>query len=375
MSFIVDILPYLKKDFDITLWGVSADGERDEGEIYISSGRYPFRVFSDVKTGRRLVPNIVRVVWNLGTRVEEILSEAYDIIYFHGIPLSYPFLRKKQRGKCPKIVNHVHGITNPFSVSGKKLVQNALMIRLYEKYRRWVVEKSDLVLLASDIKGYEDFLKQYESSVSANKIRHIPNFADPNIFVKTDKEQVRNKLGQAHGTSIFVNAGRLSPQKDPALLIESFACLRHEKGVDAQLVLIGDGELRPQIEKLIESKRLSSNVFLTGRLPREEIAQWLNAADVYVYTSHGNGFPIALVEAALCGLPIVTTDIVGVHDIVIEDETGYLVQRREPRDIADKMAVALRNRGRMETCAIERAREFTPQMTASRITEALKSLL
>ncbi len=374
LSFILDIIPYFKKDFDITLWGVSTDTDIKEDEIIAGGERFPLKIYSNIKTNKKFVPNLVRVVCNISTKVEKILSESYDVIYFHGIPLSYPFLKLKHRRQLPKLVNHVHGLTNPFSVARSKTVNNPIMLFIYEKYRTWVVKKSDLILLAADFKGYEDFLSRYNSAESKKKILHIPNFADDRLFFKRDKLDVREKLGISPDDKIFINVSRLSPQKDPFLLVNSFTYLKKEPIADAKLVIIGDGELRKDLKRQIMANRLSSSVLLTGKLERDVIALWLNAADVYVYTSHGNGFPIALIEAALCGLPIVTTDVAGVHDIVIEDQTGYLVSVRDPREIAKKMVFALKDHERLSANILERAKGFTPEMIASKISNAINSL-
>ena len=157
-------------------------------------------------------------------------------------------------------------------------------------------------------------------------------------------------------------------------MVNSFACLKEELGIDAKLIVIGDGELRQKLEKLIGEKCLKPHVLLLGQLGRREIAKWLNAADVYVYTSQGNGFPIALVEATMCGLPIVTTDVTGVHDIVINGETGYLAEDRNPREVAAKMAAALDDHERLGKAALALSRGFTPDKIAASLIDALKKV-
>jgi glycosyltransferase involved in cell wall biosynthesis len=105
--------------------------------------------------------------------------------------------------------------------------------------------------------------------------------------------------------------------------------------------------------------KMTESVKLLGRLERKKIALWLNASDVYVYTSFGNGFPISLIEAAMCGLPIVSTDVTGVHDLVINDQTGYLAQGRDYKDIAVKIKKALENKNKLSSNIYELSKSFS----------------
>jgi hypothetical protein len=128
MSFILDSLPYLKEDFDITLWGVSTETGSPKS-LNIASESYPLKIFSKVKTKDKLIPNFLLVIYGIWKARKIILKEEYDVLYIHGIPLSYPFFNKG-----PKIVNHIHGMTNPFAMTSNKLARNYISVSLYEKY-------------------------------------------------------------------------------------------------------------------------------------------------------------------------------------------------------------------------------------------------
>lgn len=372
MSFIVDILPYLDKDFDITLWGVSTQNELDDN-VTLHGKTYPLKTFSKVKLTKKILPNILRVMVGIHIKAKQILSEGYDILYFHGIPLSFPFLTKKSKETSPKIVNHIHGITNPFAVSKNRIVNNKIMINLYNRYRNFVVKKSDLVLLASDKEAYNSFLKQFDKGTT-QKIHYIPNFADPGIFKPRDKIETRKLLGLPLDRDILVNTGRLNIQKDPLLLLKAFAYLKKELFSNAILFLIGDGDLRKHLEQQINDMEIADSVKLLGRIEREKIALWLNASDVYVYTSFGNGFPISLIEAAMCGLPIVSTGVTGVYDLVFDDQTGYIARGRDYKDIAIKIKRALENKDKLSKNILELSRSYSIQNISKKIIDLVLSI-
>lgn len=369
MSFIVDILPYLNKTFKITLWGVSTENA-NESEVHFQGETYPLRIFSKVK--KKIFPNIIRVIIDIQLKAKQILSEGYDILYFHGMPLSFPFL-KKSKETFPKIVNHVHGITNPFTVNKSKIVNNALMINLYDRYRKIVIQKSDLILLASDKDAYNIFIKNFDKD-AAHKIHYIPNFADPSIFKLRDKNEMRKLLNLPFDRDILVNTGRLNIQKDPFLLLNAYRYLKNELHSNALLFLIGDGDLRNNLEQKIKEMNIAGHVKLLGRLEREQVALWLSASDVYVYTSFGNGFPISLIEAAMCGLPVVSTNVTGVHDLIINDHTGYLTEGRDYKDIAVKIKRALENRKRLSENIIELSKNYSISNISKKIIELFQNI-
>ena len=367
MSFILDSLPYLKDDFDITLWGVTTN-ENSMEYIKVHDELYPFKSFSNVKIEKKIIPNLVRVSYNIWKNKKKILRDNYDILYIHGIPLSFPFFNRNV-----KVVNHIHGMTNPFSMTANKMARNGISINLYEKYRDWIVKKSDLILLASDKQGHLEFSSRYPNE--AYKIKYIPNFADQNIFQYIDKKNARKKLDIDINETVFVNTGRISLQKDPILLVESFIFYIKHLGGEAKLIVIGDGELRSEVESLAKKEGLEEKIVITGKINREKINLWLNAADSYIYTSHANGFPISLAEAATCGLPIITTDVTGVHDLVINNKTGFLVDKREPKKIAKAIAKALEDRDRLSRNIYEISKNFMPKLILDKMNNYLLSVI
>lgn len=366
MSFILDSLPYLKEDFDITLWGVSTETGSPKA-LNVASESYPLRIFSKVKTKNKLIPNFLLVIFAIWKARKIILKEEYDVLYIHGIPLSYPFFNKG-----PKIVNHIHGMTNPFTMTSNKLARNNVSVSLYEKYRNWVVKKSDLILLASDKEGHERFSKKFNEK---DKIKYLPNFADNQIFTSMDSSAARKHLKVDGNEIILVNTGRVSLQKDPILLVESFIYLKKVLNVDAKLIIIGDGELRGRIEEIVSNEKLHSHIIITGILNRNEINFWLNAADLYVYTSHANGFPISLAEAAMCGLPIVTTDVTGVHDLVINDFSGFLVKQRVPKEIAISIQKAIPQKKIFGNNILDISKNFKPDTVVNKMKSYIISVL
>jgi glycosyltransferase involved in cell wall biosynthesis len=132
---------------------------------------------------------------------------------------------------------------------------------------------------------------------------------------------------------LVLAVGRLIPQKDHATLVHAFARI-HAEHPDAVLAILGNGPLETETLALARDLGLDGAVLVPGRM---EIRDWLERADVFVHTSRWEGFGIVLLEAMLARLPIVATRVSAVPEVVVDGETGVLV---EPGD-AGAIAAAL----------------------------------
>ena len=366
MSFIKDAAPTLGKYFNVDYWGVDVGGSTPE---FISGGqRFAIRFFGKAKTERKIVPNLVRVVWNLYCNRRQILAEGYDGLYIHGIPLNLGF-----PGRIgPKRINHVHGLTNPFLMQGLGNLQARVIAPLYTSYRRSVVRKSDLVLLAADHLGIKMF---YDDHLVGTPIEKIENFCDTSLFSSAIPVD-RTSEGLKPGGKVIVHVGRFAYQKDPLLAIRAFAAFRAtvRKSEDV-LVMIGDGPLLEEARVLARDLGVALQIRFLGNQPRSAIASWLAGADLYLYTSHANGYPISLAEAAQSGLPIVSTSVTGVHDLVVPGRNGVLVQERTPVAFVAPIIKALENRAAYGQASRELAAKYTPETVLTHLCQEIADVL
>jgi glycosyltransferase involved in cell wall biosynthesis len=158
----------------------------------------------------------------------------------------------------------------------------------------------------------------------AEKTIIIPNGFNPNIFRKLDKLEIRKKLNLPPKKKIIITVGNLVPVKNQEVLIKSMSSLlKKEKNV--VLYIIGDGILKEDLQKSIDKKGLNNYVKLVGKKPHEEIALWMNAADLFVLSSRAESFGVVNIEALACGKPVVTTINGGSEEIISSEECGFLV--------------------------------------------------
>ena len=125
-------------------------------------------------------------------------------------------------------------------------------------------------------------------------------------------------------TPRFVCVGRLSEQKGHILLVEAASQLATE-GLQFKLVFVGDGELRTEIETLIDQLKLTDYIEITGWATNVEVQQHILASQVMVLPSFAEGLPVVLMEALALGRPVITTYVAGIPELVQPHENGWLV--------------------------------------------------
>lgn len=129
-------------------------------------------------------------------------------------------------------------------------------------------------------------------------------------------------------------AGRLVPGKDLGTVIRAVALLR-EGGTPVRLSVAGDGPDRAEWTALADDLGVADDVTFLGTLPESEMPRWFAGLDVYVHATDGEGFSNALLGAAAAGLPIVASDVAGVHDVLADGREAALVAPRDTRVFAD----------------------------------------
>jgi glycosyltransferase involved in cell wall biosynthesis len=123
---------------------------------------------------------------------------------------------------------------------------------------------------------------------------------------------------------VLVCVGRLSPQKGQLLLIEAFADAL-DQGLEASLVLVGDGELRPEIEAEVARRGIAANVRITGWCDGPQVRRELLASRALVLPSFAEGLPVVIMEAFALGRPVLSTYVAGIPELVKNAENGWLV--------------------------------------------------
>ena len=144
-----------------------------------------------------------------------------------------------------------------------------------------------------------------------------------------DKKLAREKLNLPEQGLVIGSIGELHQNKGFAYLIDAMAEIREEYP-NLQLIIIGEGEEREKLEAQISYSKLANQVILTGNIPNAPTL--LPAFDIFVLPSVKEGLPYVILEAGLAGLPVIASDVGGIHEVIISEKTGLLT---EPKNIPD----------------------------------------
>ena len=211
----------------------------------------------------------------------------------------------------------------------------------------------------------------YEYHVDENKIAVILNGVHLNKFPKIDQKKARSKLGLSFDKKIGVCVARLSEEKNLDILIKSVSVLIDNK---LNIYIVGDGPLKNRLEALIDSLGLKDSVKLVGPVNHDEIYWWLNAADFFCLPSQREGCPVVIHEALACGLPVLSTTVGAIPDLIKDDRFGLLC---EPDSVSAFTAIMKKamlktwDRDAISTYG----RQFTWDKVAKQTVEVFKSLL
>lgn len=169
----------------------------------------------------------------------------------------------------------------------------------------------------------------------------------------------RRLLGLEEDDLVVGTVGNFTVKKDQRSLLAAFAELDYPS---ARLVLVGTGPLEQDLHGEAARLRVEERTVFTGS--RGDVADLLPGFDVFALSSLHEGLPIALLEAMAAGLPVVATDVGGIHEALEDGRSGFLVPSADPSALASRLSKLLADvslRRQMGEAAAEAAANFTPR--------------
>src|SRR5690348_14902442 len=169
----------------------------------------------------------------------------------------------------------------------------------------------------------EEVAHSLKQLYAIQQCRVIPNGIPTNRYSRpqSTRSEWRAKEGFRDDHILFVCVARFAAQKNHALLLKAFA-QGPASDPNAHLVLVGEGDLQEQLEEQAKNLGLSGKVHFLGL--RSDISDVLNAMDVFVLSSDWEGNPLSVMEAMASGLPVVSTAVGGVPDLLANGKEGFL---------------------------------------------------
>jgi glycosyltransferase involved in cell wall biosynthesis len=315
---------------DIVLWSGGVDSpyiSELNGTVNVVSLRGPQRQYNLILKG-------VAALFSVG-KVVRYINRARPSVLFASTCELVAILANELSEKRSKIVVMVH--SDPSDSSALLMHRGSrFRLRFFSFLSRRLYPKADWVTCVS--KGVADGVAR-RGLAPEDKIGFIHNPAVTRSLKEKSSEPPVHPWLVKKEHPIFVGVGRLSEEKNFSLLLRAFALVMGSKA-DARMIIIGDGELRPELEKLRGDLDLSSRVDFTGFL-QNPFAVMANA-DVLVLSSNVEGLPNVIIEAMACGCQIVSTNCPsGPAEILEDGKYGRLTPMGDETALSEAMLEAL----------------------------------
>ena len=189
-----------------------------------------------------------------------------------------------------------------------------------------VLKNIDTVSCAESVSTYQYLLskQRYEKE----KTELVENTVKKSLFFKDNflKSRMREEKKISESQVVFICVARLAKIKNQRLLLRAFARIV-PNCPQAKLVLVGDGEERPVLEKWIADNKLQEKVLLAGE--QKNINDWLNMADVFVLVSKEESLPLSLLEAQQVGLPCIVSPVGDMASRVVHGKNGFVCNAKD----------------------------------------------
>ena len=183
------------------------------------------------------------------------------------------------------------------------------------------------------------------AGVDGGRLHPVYNGVDTEVFRPAgDPRRAREDLGLDPEAEYLLFVGNLLPVKNPMLLLEAWQLAR-EKFPDRKLklLMIGAGPMADEIRAKAGAQGLAADSTMLGRLPPAAVANYMQAAGCLVMSSHNEGVPNVILEAFASGLPVVSTDVGGISEVLDAEHLGKLVEPGNAPALGGAIAEILRN--------------------------------
>tara|TARA_B110000459_G_scaffold44010_1_gene48572 strand:+ start:8437 stop:9618 length:1182 start_codon:yes stop_codon:yes gene_type:complete len=306
-------------------------------------------------------------------KIKTIIQEFKpDIVHTHASKAGA--IGRKAAFSCnvPVVVHTFHGHVF-HSYFGK------IKTSIFKNIERYLAKKSTGIIAISNLQKKE--LCETHKITTAKKIEVIPLGFDLKKFQDHYSENriaVRKEYDINDDTLALCIIGRLAPVKDHFFFLDVIEELSLQTDRKIKIFIVGDGELRKEINTRVDLlKNKGVDIIMTSWI--FDIAKFNAGMDIMCLTSKNEGTPVSLIEAQASNLPVISTDGGGVSDIVSQNETGFIISRKDKREFVKKLKTLVDDdelRNKMKTKGWEHVHlKFSYKRLASDMENYYKKLL
>jgi len=323
---------YISDEFEtILIGGVPDEGEKDSLHVLREYGVEPIILPElqrnpDLRSDRRAYKKIKTIL-------EEIKP---DIVHTHASKAGLLGRRAAFSSNVPIVVHTYHGHVF-HSYFGK------LKTRAIKTIEKQLAKKSTGIIAISNLQKKE--LVRDHKICENEKVKVIPLGFDLSKFTRNDsiRKATRKEYNLTEDTVAIAIVGRLAPIKDHTFFLKVIEDLLQKTTKKIQVFIVGDGAERENIEEKVAkiNAQYPNTIRLTSWIL--DISTFNQGMDVLCLTSKNEGTPVSLIEAQAGSIPVISTDVGGVSDIIQNDFSGFVIKKGDFATYSDKLRLLIEN--------------------------------
>jgi len=326
---------YLSDDFETLLVGGAKDESEESSDFIVNNlGLKPI-----------IVEEMMREIdlkndFTAYKKIKKIIQEYKpDIVHTHASKAGTLGRLAASSSGVPIIIHTFHGHVF-HSYFGK------LKTAFYKNIERFLAKKSTAIIAISEIQKSE--LVDIHKICKSEKVHVVPLGFDLSKFQEKQelkRKQFREKYNLADDEIAISIIGRLVPVKNHALFLEGLKQVSTQTSKKLRAFIIGDGESRAEIEakatelgiSFIDGTKSTKKTLLTFTSWIKEIDVALAGSDIVALTSFNEGTPVSLIEAQAANKPIVTTNVGGIENVVLPNQTALLCENNNATEFSTQL--------------------------------------
>lgn len=246
------------------------------------------------------------------------------VMFIHDLFTCYYFIRYKKTKNQIYLVLHNNGEMFKMLHSNYPDIAQSFWQKYLDRMAKTVLKDVNKVIFVS--KNSLERFSEINNAISREKLAYVynglPDIKEKLQDIKTEENEFNNGIYE------MVCVGSISERKGQEIIIDSLSELSKEELKDFHITFVGDGYLKPKLEKKVRELKLEKYVTFVG--DQKNVDKFLKRANIFILTSRDEGLPISIIEAQRHGLPIISTKVAGIPEMIEDGESGFLINPEVP---------------------------------------------
>lgn len=278
-------------------------------------------IFISFKENRNIIPDSLKFIFGLFLFYKNI--KIYSNIFTRSYIVVWFLYFAKYKGN---IYYYIPGLSNPWMI-GKYPKIGLLLSSIFNYIQSKSLNKCTVIMAAASQDVIKKTVDHYKVFGFKKEIHYLPEGVDTCFFNTEDINISREQFNLPLSYTIFSFIGRLAKVKGVDFIINSFnEYLKiNPKSI---LVIVGNGEEELHLKNHVKKINLSDKVLFMGIMSSSNVRNIICSSNACLFGSHNEGFSFSMLEILSCGRPIVTTNVSGTKELIIENKTGFVINER-----------------------------------------------